>query len=534
MSMSAYTTGMTLEQQIGQVFMFGFPGPAPSQDVLNLIERYHLGNIILFSRNIQDARQLLSLTRTLQDAARAAHQPAPLLIATDQENGVVRRLGPDSTIFPGNMALGAIGSEQMARDVARATGEELCALGINMNFAPVVDVNNNPANPVIGTRSFGEDPHLVARLGVAAVQGYAAARVVSTLKHFPGHGDTAVDSHRALPAIPASLDRLGAVELVPFRAGIAAGADAVMIGHIALPALGETLPATISPAIIGGLLREQLGFAGVVVTDCLEMDAIVSTVGVARGAVMALQAGADLVLVSHLYDRQLSALEAVRAAVTSGALSRARIQEAAERVLALKAAHLTWDRLPDERGLAVVGSADHVRLSETAYAQSTTVMRDDGRLIPLRLRPEQSVLVVVCSTHAQTKAADGLYSEALITDAVRAFHPNVHTLALNAESAGELPRAVDAVSCADVTVLVTMNAHLDPAQRAALHQLAAAGRTTLAIAASDPYDADVLPEVKTYLATYEYNAPALQVAARVLFGQSQAVARAPVSLAMAD
>src|SRR3989454_1240012 len=193
---------MTLEEQVGQVLMVGFWGDTPSQEIIDLIQRYHIGNIILFSRNVCDAQQVLELTQRLQRCAKEAGQPYPLLIAIDQENGIVQRLGEAVTVFPGNMALGAIGSERIAYEVALASGRELKALGINMNLAPVVDVNNNPTNPVIGIRSFGEDPQQVACFVEAAVHGYHEAGIITCLKHFPGHGDTAVDSHLALPTIP--------------------------------------------------------------------------------------------------------------------------------------------------------------------------------------------------------------------------------------------------------------------------------------------------------------------------------------------
>ena len=206
---------MTLEEQIGQLLMVGFWGTTPSPEIIELIQHYHVGNIILFSRNIHDAPQVLKLTQQLQQIAKLAGQRYPLLIAIDQENGIVQRLGETATIFPGNMALGAIGSEEIACEVAKATGNELKALGINMNLAPVLDVNNNAANPVIGVRSFGEDPSLVALLGAAMVKGYRAAGILSCLKHFPGHGDTTTDSHLSLPVIPYTLQRLENLELVP-------------------------------------------------------------------------------------------------------------------------------------------------------------------------------------------------------------------------------------------------------------------------------------------------------------------------------
>src|SRR5438552_5936644 len=235
--MQSYISGMTLEEQIGQLFVVGFWGTTPPPEIIDLIQNYRVGGLILFSRNIADPQQVLELTCSLQSIAQVAGHRRRLLITLDQETGMVRRRGQAATQFPGNMALGAIGSEQMAYEIALATGRELKAFGINMNLAPVVDVNNNPANPVIGIRSFGEDPLQVARLATATVKGYQAAGIMSSLKHFPAHGDTAVDSHYALPTISSTLQRLEEVELVPFRSGIKAGAPSVMIAHIHFPSL---------------------------------------------------------------------------------------------------------------------------------------------------------------------------------------------------------------------------------------------------------------------------------------------------------
>ena len=211
---------MTFNENIGQTLMIGFYGRTIPREVIDLIQHEHIGGIILFSRNIGNAQEVRALTHELQRIAKDGGHRYPLLIAIDQENGFVRRLKDGTTIFPGNMALGATGSTQLAYDVAHATGEELHALGINTNFAPVADVNNNAANPVIGVRSFGDNPQRVAEFVVSAMRGYRDAHIIPCLKHFPGHGDTYVDSHLALPTIPHSLERLEQVELVPFHAGI--------------------------------------------------------------------------------------------------------------------------------------------------------------------------------------------------------------------------------------------------------------------------------------------------------------------------
>lgn len=323
----------------GQVLMAGFDGTEPNRAIRDLIQSHHLGNIILFSRNVADARQLQSLTAGLQELAREAGQPWPLLIATDQENGMVRRLPPDIPGLPGNMALAATGDPALVREVGMVTGQLLHAVGINMDLAPVLDVNNNPDNPVIGVRSYGDRPDRVARFGSAMIRGLEAGGVLACGKHFPGHGDTVVDSHRALPEIPHDWERLQRIELPPFIHAMRDGLDAVMTAHIVFRAV-DSRPATLSEPILTGWLRDIFGFNGVILTDCLEMDAIRKTVGVAQGAVDALKAGADIVLVSHSRDQQLAALNAIVAAVASGELPQSRLQEAAHRVQILKSRRL--------------------------------------------------------------------------------------------------------------------------------------------------------------------------------------------------
>jgi beta-N-acetylhexosaminidase len=524
---------LTIEQQVGQLFAVGFPEPTPSDEVLDLIKRRHVGSVILFSRNIQSAGQLLALTTTLQQAAREAGHPAPLLIMTDQEGGHVRRLGPDSTIFPGNMALGAAGSEELTWEVARATGRELAAQGINLNLAPVVDINNNPANPVIGVRAFGDEPEQVARLGVAAARGYAAGGVLATLKHFPGHGDTAVDSHRALPVLPFARDRLERIELVPFVRGIGHGAECIMIGHVALPAVmpaDMVLPASLSPAIVQGLLRDQLGFAGIAITDCLEMSAVAEGIGVARGAVLALRAGNDLVLVSHRIERQRAALDATMAALASGEIAPERVREAAGRVLALKQRHVSWDRLPTSSALEVVGSPPHRDLAAHAFSASTTIVRDQQAQLPLRLAPEARLLLAVVLPRAVTIASENVFDADALLAGVRRYHPTA-TLTRVVPGAQEELAGVEATAAsADLVVLVTINCHADERQRAAAARIAAAAPRVVGLAACDPYDAGVLPSVGTFLASYEYSAPALAAAVDVLFGRCSAVGRLPVTI----
>lgn len=533
--MPGFTDALTLEEQIGQILMVGFPGTSPTPELIELIQRYHVGNIILFSRNVQDAQQLHVLTSALQELARQAGQRLPLLIAIDQENGMVQRLSQDATIFPGNMALGATGSEEDAYNVALGSGQELRALGVNFNLAPVVDVNNNPANPVVGVRSFGEDPHQVARLATAEIRGYQEAGVATCIKHFPGHGDTATDSHRAIPVIPYDLSRLEQLELVPFKKGIAAGTDGVMTAHIYFPALmGETtLPATLSPEVVSQLLREQLGFQGIIMTDCLEMKAISETVGVGRGAVLAHKAGNDLILISHRYERQLAGLEALKEAVRSGEITPEQIRQAAERVLALKVRlqHQAEEQ-PAGQDLALVGSEAHLQLSKQIYERSVTLVRDSRQILPLDLAPEQELLVVYTHRDIWTQVEDKGYPEGFLVASLRQHHANTRTIVLSTQTTPtEYEQLYQTAAEASATILmISVNALLDQQQVTVMQRLLATGRPVIGLAAYNPYDLLAFPELDAYLVTYEYTRPAIAAAVRLLFGEIQSQGKLPVSL----
>jgi beta-N-acetylhexosaminidase len=529
-----YTHGMTLEEQIGQLLMVGFWGTTPSPEIIELIQRYHVGNVILFSRNIHDTPQVLKLTQQLQQIAKEAGQRYPLLIAIDQENGIVQRLGETATIFPGNMALGAIGSEEIAREVAMATGNELKVLGINMNLAPVVDVNNNASNPVIGVRSFGEDPSLVARLGAAMVKGYRAAGILSCLKHFPGHGDTTTDSHLSLPVIPYTLQRLETLELVPFRSGIEAGADSVMIAHIAFPALTEqnTLPATLSSSIAQGLLREQLDFKGVILSDCMEMRAISDTFGTERAAVMALKAGIDLVLVSHEFKRQRASIEAIQAAIESHELTTQAVQQAAERVLKLKARFLPWSDIPGTTTPpASIGSEKHLQLQSLAFELSTTLVRNDEALLPLKLNPDKRIVVLSPQRNTMTIVEDRNYSDELLVDMLQRYRSRVELVPVSPGMLeDDCAMLLQATRESDIFVLATVNAHRDAQQAELVRCLISSKRHIIVIALHNPYDLQAFPQLSTYLCTYEYSRPALFAAVRVMFGEKQAKGKLPVRI----
>jgi beta-N-acetylhexosaminidase len=358
-------------RQAGQRVMVGFLGHEASADVKALIRDYGVASVILFARNVAAPEQVAELVRELQTTAREAGHDLPLVVAVDQEGGRVARLREPWTVWPSLRAVGRLGSEDHARRMGEALAAELKACGIRWDFAPVVDVDTNPRNPVIADRSFGPDAGLVSRLGAAMVRGLQEGGVAACAKHFPGHGDTDKDSHLDLPMVTHPRSRLDEVELPPFRAAIKAGVASVLSAHVLLPELDETLPASLSPRILGGLLRDDLGFDGVVVTDDMEMNAVAKGWGRGEAAVLAAQAGCDLVAVCKSADAQVEAIEALVRAREADAIRATAMDGALTRLRRLKEKYLLpyADPSPREARLAAGGAA-RVALAEEIAARS--------------------------------------------------------------------------------------------------------------------------------------------------------------------
>lgn len=325
-------------RQAGQLAIAGFSGHSIPAELKTLAREFDLGGVIFFARNIESPEQVADLSRQAQELAREL----PLWVSVDQEGGRVARLKSPFTLWPPMQTLGRSGSDALAERFARALAAELEAVGISMDYTPVLDVATNPKNPVIGDRSLAERAEDVARLGSIIIRTLQAKGIAASGKHFPGHGDTSVDSHFELPLVEHPPDRLEAVELVPFKAAIAAGVASIMTAHILMPALDQEHPATLSPAIVNGLLKQQLGFDGLVLSDDLEMKAISGRYGIPEATVMAIAAGCDAVLMCGAdQDTQVRALEAVIRAVEEGALPLERAEDALVRHRRVKERFLT-------------------------------------------------------------------------------------------------------------------------------------------------------------------------------------------------
>lgn len=326
-------TEMSLEEKVGQMIFAGITGTSISKETKQLVSGDKVGGIIFFKDNLQNVNQAITLINSIK--AESNHNKIPLLLGVDQEGGRVSRL-PKLTSLPTNREIGEQNNETLSYRIGNLLGQELKAFGLNINFAPVLDVNSNAKNPVIGDRSFGNNADIVSKLGIRTMQGIQSQNVISVVKHFPGHGDTGVDSHLELPVIQKSIEDLNALELIPFKNAIADSADVIMIAHILLPKIDPIFPSSLSHEIITGILREQLRFNGVVITDDMTMNAIKGNYEIGQATVEAVKAGNDMVLIAHEYRNVKRAIEAIVQAVNTGELTEDRINASVNRVLSLK------------------------------------------------------------------------------------------------------------------------------------------------------------------------------------------------------
>ena len=534
---------MTVEEKVGQMFMahgFGTSARDPdppmiqaNQDLYGvdnfegLIENYNLGGVIYFnfSNNVDSPRQVAELSNELQDISTTSGAEVPLLVATDQEQGLVVRLNEPATQFPGAMALGATRSTELARTAARITGEEIRAVGINVDFAPDADVNVNPRNPVIGVRSFGSRPGLVSRMAAAQVRGLHDGSAAATPKHFPGHGDTDTDSHTGLPVIDQTLEEIEEIDLPPFRAAVAAGADLVMTAHIVVPALDDSgRPATLSRKILTGVLRRDIGFKGVVVTDALTMEGVRTMFGDGRVPVEAIKAGADMMLMPPDID---AAYLGVLEALESGEITEARLDRSVRRILALKQelglfAETHVD--PDAAGEAV-GTPEHRAVADAIARRSVTLLQNDGAL-PLAAGTPVKIFTTGFGTTTLDKFAleAGLRSIGGVETLETGSAPNEATIA----------QAVAAAADDDVIVVSTSRAWTFPGQQDLVDAMVETGKPVIVLATRDPYDIAYFPDVSAYLALYGSRPISIEASVRVIFGEIDATGRLPVSIPTED
>jgi len=515
-----------LSGRLGGLILAGFDGTTVSDETLAFIAG--TAGAVLFRRNIATSDQTRALAAALQ-SARPAGRP-PLLIAIDQEGGPVQRLDALGVSVPSAMALGAAGDTALTRDVYRTVGIDLHALGITLELAPDADVNTDPDNPVIGLRSFGGEADAVSGHVVAAVLGLRDAGIVATAKHFPGHGGTATDSHVALAFARADEQQLRAVDLAPFRAAVDAGVDVVMAGHIAVPALDASdRPATQSKVLLTELLRDELGFRGVICTDDLEMQALGDRT-IEEAAEAALAAGADLLLFAHV-DQARRALTAVRDAVSAGRLNAQRVEASLARVDALRSrAEMLTAAAQEQPVDRAAFERDRALLAHDVARRAVTLVRSRAGVPPLALAPGARVLVVNFIEGGPAKST-GARVESALGKAIAAAGFHVTEQLRDLDPAGhEYKQLLLAAQTADAFVALTRRAFAHPLQARAVADLVLFGKPVVVVAALEPYDASHLPDEVAVIASFGDGDAELEAAAAVVLGRAKPLGRLPVAL----
>ncbi len=520
---------MNVRQKVAQLFMLPVTTDRITPALAAALEDYAPGAVALFNQGAQSPAEMIAFTNALQETAAASGAGVPLLVAADQEGWPITRLQNGFTIFPNNMVLAAAENGRYAASIAQAAAAEMRAVGLNMNLAPVADVNNNPGNPVIGTRSFGSDPIAVGQMAAAVLQGIQSQGIIATAKHFPGHGDTIIDSHEAMPLVQRAYTELERVEFVPFQAAVDAGVEAVMTAHVAYPAFDPVLadlglPATFSPGIVTGLLREQMGFEGVILTDSMLMGAVTAHYTPEEAALLAFNAGVDMLAYGAPiengqfapvdYPRITATIDHLAGLVGQGEISMERLDRSVRRVLMLKARYgvLDWAPLPPENA-AQVGTVFNQSLVETVAQQAVTLVRDDARLLPLA--PGARVVMAYPEDAAPWVSEKAPPEAALVP--VRLDTPR-----------WQIDNARAQVRQGEPVVVFTCEARGYPGQVDLVN--AFTPERTIVVALCSPYDLMQFPNVSTYIAVYWERPPAAAGAMRVLYGEAQAAGRLPVTI----
>ena len=493
--------------------MHSFRGTRVPHEVLSGVASGEITAFCLFAYNVESPQQVYEMVQTIHSAARDNGHPPPI-VAIDQEGGQLIAITGGTTELPGNMALGATRSPELARKAGEVLGRELLAMGINMNFAPSVDVNINPQNPVIGIRAFSDDPELVGELGEALIQGLQSQGVMASAKHFPGHGDTSNDSHHTVPRVDHPLERVNEVELKPFIRAIKAGVQSVMSSHIIYSAWDENNPATLSQRIMKDLLRDELGFTGLTLTDAMDMHAV-SHAGHVDAVKRAIAAGNDLALLGHLPD-QLEMMQQLKHLEQSDSVRRI---DAAR-------ANLSWD-FPD---MTIIGCEEHQAVAREIAEKSITVVRDNGRL-PLKLSDEQVIAVITTKPADLTPADTSSMVNIRLAEAITKRHPNTIALEIAHEpSAEEIAAILAATEQADMVIMGTISAEIYAGQAALVEALYQREQDPIVVSMRTPYDMIAFPYIATYLCSYGIRDVTIEAVARVLFGEITPTGQLPCDL----
>ena len=538
---SRFVSRMSLPEKVGQLFVtYAYGATADTtlpadvkqnQSLLGvdngaeLVSKYHLGGVIYFgySGNLVDPTQIAGLSNGLQSAATGSGAKIPLLISTDQEGGNVTRIGAPVAVSPGNMAIGASFDPRISYTMSRATGQQLKAMGINVDDAPVVDTNTNPNNAADGPRAFGDQPLQTSILGAASVLGYQNAGVAATAKHFPGLGSTSVNTDFGVATSDQTKAEFARNDLPAFRAAIASGVGEIMAAHIVAPALDPSgAPASLSKPMVTGILRHQLHYDGVVTTDALNAEALSSYTNAER-SVEAIKAGDDQLLVP---TDIAGSEQAVLDAVATGEISESRINQSVIRLLKLKLKlGLAGSSQVDVAAVGSrIGTSSQVAAQDATAERSITLLRNSAGVLPLKADSGKKVLVTGYGVSTSTNLAADLTAKGVTTTRV---------VTGSAPNDAAIASAVAAAKDADYVVDISYNAWSSPEQRSLAGQLKATGTPVIVLAAGAPYELGFAPSTPTFLVTYGYQQPSLLAAVDVMFG-AQPKGHLPITIKTPD
>lgn len=466
---------MSTEEKIGQMITVdiqNWNGEALTimeDEISEIISKHAVGGVILFEENLQNEQQIVNLTTALQSSAKKSKNGIPLFISTDQEGGEVVRL-KTGTSLSGNMSLGAINNSADAKKAGSIIGAELSALGINVDYAPSLDVNSNPENPIIGLRSFSSNPQIVSNLGVQMIKGIQEKNVIASAKHFPGHGDTSTDSHTSLPTVNKTMEQLKECELIPFENAVKNGVDMIMTAHIQFPQIETNtvkseltqdeivLPATLSKTFVTDLLRNKMGYNGVVTTDAMNMEAISSNFGMAQACILAINAGVDELLMPVSLTNADSGVELaslignIKSAVVNGVIKEETINSAVKRILTLKEKRgiLDYSAPNAENAQAVVGSVEHHEIEDDIATKAITVLKNDNNVLPFKPTENQKVVLVAAYSN-ETPACEYAMSKLISKNAIPNVEYEVHYY-----GGGSTPdQIISAISKADYVIALS-------------------------------------------------------------------------------
>ncbi len=489
---------MTLEEKLGQMFVTGFPEGEMDGSFIRLVKDYKVGNVILFKENLCDRKQIKKLCSDIQNLM-VDETGTPAFITIDEEGGIVSRLPDSLGKMPSAMALSAIGSEENLYEAALLSGKQLAQLGINFNLAPVLDINSNPANPVIGIRSYGADAGTVCRYASEAIKGYMDAGILCSGKHFPGHGDTAADSHLSLPFSEKSEDELSELELIPFQRAVDMEIPAITIAHVVYKKL-DCVPATMSREIVSGLLREKMGFGGLIISDCMEMNAISSEYGIERGVIEAVAAGIELIFISHKHDKVRSAIEALQREIAEGHISMELIDAAVEKILALKKKYLRLTISEDETLFERCGTFARKVFLEGVHVGKR---REDRFVLG-----ESPCFIAPCQTQV-SQVSNAVRGLSFAAELQKEFGGHAVEISLR-PTKEEIESALCAAREATAVVVGTLNATVYKEQSKLLHLLADMEIPMACVTLRNPFELEGLRAEVFTVPVYEYSARALE------------------------